>query len=157
MTKKEYTGILCQRRIEANVIRAFHDELTREFGLERSRALVASVIHQLAHQKGRELRVAHPSGDLAAIINLWESLSSGGALDIDFFEKSAECLHFRVTRCGYADAYREMGISPELGTLLSCDRDEPLLQGYSDKITIERSRTIMDGEKYCEFIYKMKK
>jgi hypothetical protein len=154
---KEYGGILHQRRIEANVIRAFYDALTKEFGLERSRALIASVIHQLAHEKGRELRFAHPSGDLAAIADLWESLSSGGALDIDFFHKGAKCLHFRVTRCGYADAYREMGINPELGTLLSCDRDEPLLQGYSDEITMERSRTILDGERFCEFTYRMKK
>jgi hypothetical protein len=45
----------------------------------------------------------------------------------------------------------------DLGCLLSCDRDEPFLKGFSDEITLDRSRTIMEGGRYCDFVYRVKK
>ncbi len=154
---EQHVGILQQRLIEANVIRPFYNALANEFGIERARTLVGQVIGELAFERGRELRKAHPAGDMAILVELWQTLGRGGALDIDFIKQSQDCLHLRVDRCGYADAYKEMGISTDLGALLSCARDEPLLKGFSDEITLERSRTIMEGAKSCELIYRVKK
>ena len=151
---KERIDILQQRRIEARVIHAVYTALVAEFGTERARSLVAAVIDKMAFEKGRELRALHPAGDLSALANLWKILGEGGGLDIDFIEQNKDCLHFRVTRCGYAEAYREMGIPDPLGILLSCARDEQLLKGYSDEITLCRSRTILEGETFCEFLYR---
>jgi len=150
-------GILQQRRIEANIIREFHAALSRELGEEKALTLVASVISDLAFKKGRELRAANPSGELATLAELWKQLGSGGALDVEFIEQSDSCLQFRVKRCGYAEAYTEMGISPGLGSILSCSRDEALLRGFSDEISLECSRTIMEGARSCEFTYQLKK
>lgn len=154
---EESIGILQQRRIEANVINAFYTRLAQEFGVERSRILVANVIDHLAFQKGRELRRLNPAGEMTALFELWRKLGSGGALDVQFIQNRNNCLHLRVDRCGYAEAYREMGIGTELGTILSCSRDEPLLKGFSDGIMLERSQTIMEGANYCELIYRVKK
>jgi hypothetical protein len=154
---EEPTGILQQRRIEANVIRAFLAVLTREIGMERARALVAEVVRGMAFDKGRELRRMHAAGDLAALVDLWKNLSKGGALDIDFIEESKDCLHLRVNRCGYADMYRSMGMDDSLGSILSCDRDDPLLKGYSDQISLERTRCILQEADFCELIYRAKK
>ena len=154
---EESTGILQQRRIEAKVISAFYASLAKEFGDERSRVLVGQVIHGLAVEKGRELRRMNPAGDLKAIIDLWQKLGEGGALDVEFIQQSPDCLRLRINRCGYADAYKEMGIGTELRSILSCSRDEALLKGFSGEITLERSRTIMEGANYCELIYRVKK
>jgi hypothetical protein len=158
MTVKKYenVGLLQQRRIEANIFKAFLTALEKEMGAEKARSLVASVVRDLAFEKGHEFRRLNPKGDINALANLWQSLSEGGALDIEFIEQTDSRLHFRVKRCGYAEAYREMGIA-DLGCLLSCDRDEPLLRGFSDEITLERSRTIMEGADYCDIIYMVKK
>ncbi len=150
-------GILLQRRIEANVIAAFYHVLAGEFGVEKSRDLVSAVIRRMAFEKGLELRRMNPAGDLSAILQLWEKLSEGEALDIEFIQHTSDRLHLRVTRCGYADAYHEMGIDAEIRAILSCSRDEPLLEGFSDKIILERSRTMMEGAEFCEFIYRVKK
>ncbi len=73
---KENVGILQQRLIEANVIRAVYNSLAKEFGIERARGLVAQVIGELAFEKGRELRKARPAGDLTVLIELWQTLGA---------------------------------------------------------------------------------
>ena len=151
------TGLLQQRRIEARVIKAFLTELERRFGMETARSIAGSVVRNLASESGREYREIHPRGDIGALADLWRSLSEGGALDVEFIEQTVDCLKFRIKKCGYAEAYRDMGLA-DLGCLLSCDRDEPFLEGFSNgDITLERSRTIMEGESVCEFVYRLKK
>ena len=153
---KANVGLLQQRCIEAKVFTAFLKALEKEIGKERARSLVASVVRDLAFEKGRELRVQCPNGDITALADLWQSLREGGALDVEFVEQTDTCLHLHVARCGYAEAYQEMGLA-DLGCLLSCDRDEPLLRGFSDEITLERSRPIMEGGDCCDILYRVKK
>jgi hypothetical protein len=149
-------GLLQQRCIEAKIFKAFLTALEREFGTDKARSLAASVVCDLAFEKGREYRKLYPIGNIGALADLWQSFAQGGALDIEFMERTENCLRFRIMRCGYADAYREMGLA-DLGCLLSCDSDEPFLKGFSDKITLDRSRTIMEGGSFCNFVYRVKK
>jgi hypothetical protein len=152
----ENAGLLEQRRIEAKVFKAFLIALEREFGADKAQSIAASVVKDLAFEKGREFRKLHPKGDIGALADLWRSFAEGCALDIEFIEQDKDCLSFRIKRCGYAEAYREMGLA-DLGCLLSCDRDEHFLKGFSDEITLDRSRTIMEGGSYCDFVYRVKK
>ena len=153
MSENEKAGLLQQRRIEAKIFKAFLTALEREFGAEKARSLAASVVRDLAFEKGREYRKLYPKGNIGALADLWQSFAEGGALDVEFMERTENCLRFRIKRCGYTEAYRAMGLS-DLGCLLSCDRDEPFLKGFSDEITLDRSRTIMEGGSYCDFVYR---
>jgi hypothetical protein len=153
----EKVGLLQQRRIEANIFKAVLNALEKEMGADRARSLVASIVRGLAFEKGRELRKQHPEGDICALAGLWQSLGEGGALDVELIEQTDDCLCLRVKRCGYAEAYQEMGLA-DLGYMLSCERDERLLRGFSDEITLERSfPTIMEGGDHCDVIYTVKK
>jgi hypothetical protein len=152
----ESVGLLRQRCIEAKIFKAFLTALEREFGAEKARSLAASVVRDLAFEKGRECRKLYAEGNIGVLANLWRSFAEGGALDAEFIEQTEDCLRFRIKRCGYAEAYREIGLA-DLGCLLSCDRDEPFLRGFSDEITLDRSRTIMEGGSYCDFVYRVKK
>ena len=156
MSGNENVGLLQQRCIEAKIFKAFLTALEREFGMEKARSLAATVVCDLAFEKGREYRKLYPEGTIDALANLWRSFAEGGALDVEFIEQNQDCLRFRIKGCGYAEAYREMGLA-DLGCLLSCDRDEPFLKGFSDEITLDRSRTIMEGGSYCDFVYRVKK
>ena len=70
-------------------------------------------------------------------------------------EDSTGRFNFNVTRCKYAEMYAALGI-PELGTLLSCNRDAALIEGFNPEISLERSQTIMEGAEYCDFRYRRK-
>jgi hypothetical protein len=152
----EDMGLLQQRCIEAKIFKAFLTALEREFGTEKARSLAASVVRDLAFEQGREYRELHPEGNIGALADLWRSFAEGGALDVEFIEQTEDCLRFRIKRCGYMEAYREKGFA-DLGCLLSCDRDEPFLKGFSAEIALDRSRTIMEGCSYCDFVYRVKK
>ena len=62
---------------------------------------------------------------------------------------------FDVTRCRYAEMYRALGI-PELGTVLSCNRDAALIEGFNPDVTFVRTQTLMHGATHCDFRYRRK-
>ena len=67
-------------------------------------------------------------------------------------EQSDDRLSFDVTRCRYAELYRALGI-PELGAVLSCNRDAALIDGFNPAVTFVRTQTIMEGAPCCDFRY----
>jgi hypothetical protein len=71
-------------------------------------------------------------------------------MQIELLEQSGEEFSFNVTRCRYAEMYHELGI-PELGTLLSCNRDFTLIEGFNPDITLKRRQTLMEGASFCDF------
>ena len=68
-------------------------------------------------------------------------------------EQTDERLSFDVTRCRYAEMYRTLGI-PELGDVLSCNRDAALIEGFNAGVTLTRTGTIMQGASCCDFRYR---
>jgi hypothetical protein len=48
--------------------------------------------------------------------------------------------------------YRALGI-PELGEVLSCQRDAALIEGFNPEVTLTRTQTIMQGAPCCDFRY----
>ena len=82
--------------------------------------------------------------------------SKGSAIELKVIEDSGDAFAFNVTRCRYAEFYREMGV-PELGVLLSCARDFALTRGISDRVDLTRTRTIMEGRDHCDFRFRLSK
>jgi hypothetical protein len=48
--------------------------------------------------------------------------------------------------------YRALGI-PELGAVLSCNRDASLIEGFNPEVRFVRTQTIMQGAPCCDFRY----
>jgi hypothetical protein len=89
---------------------------------------------------------------MADFIALYELWTRNGALEIEVLEASDTTFDFDVTRCRYAETYREMGLG-HIGHLLSCNRDGTFCQGYDPGIELEREHTIMTGAPRCTFRY----
>jgi hypothetical protein len=70
-------------------------------------------------------------------------------------ERSAERLGFDVTRCGYAEFYKDLGLA-ELGRLFHCSRDFAMLEGFDPRLALKRTQTIMEGASHCDFRYHRK-
>ena len=60
--------------------------------------------------------------------------------------------NYNVTRCRYAEMYREMGLG-DIGHLLSCNRDASFVEGFAPEIRLDRDQTIMGGARCCTFRY----
>ena len=148
--------VLEKRRLQAQVIKPIWEELVARLGAEQARDILDQAIRKAAIEEGRALAAASADGDtsMPAFIRLYDNWKTGGALETTTLQATEERFDFDVTRCRYAEMYREMGLEA-IGDLLSCNRDGTFVQGYNPDITMEREHTIMQGHGRCTFRYRM--
>jgi hypothetical protein len=148
-------GVLTRREIEARIVAPLLDAMGREFGREGVLKVAREVIIQLALEQGALLAEAVQGRSLAHFAETLENWKKDDALQMEVLEQTEARLSFDVTRCRYAEMYRALGI-PELGALLSCNRDWALIQGFNPEVTLTREQTIMQGAPFCPFRYAVK-
>lgn len=147
-------GVLRRRTIEARVLAPVLDALGREFGRERVLAVARETIIGLARAQGDELARVNGSRSLPTFAGTLDRWQADDALRIDVLRSDEAAFDFNVTRCRYAEMYRALGI-PELGALLSCNRDAALIEGFNPDVTLTRTQTLMGGASHCDFRYRV--
>ena len=146
---------IVKRRLQAQVIGPIYAEMVAEIGEAKAAEILDSAIRKAAIAEGREFAKKAPGGktSMADFIKLYENWTADGALEMKVIEASDTRFDFDITRCKYAETYKEMGLG-KIGHLLSCNRDGTFCQGYDPAITLERKQTIMDGAPCCTFRYR---
>ncbi|MEM9473511.1 MAG: L-2-amino-thiazoline-4-carboxylic acid hydrolase [Pseudomonadota bacterium] len=148
--------ILEQRRIEANIIKPIYEEMKAEIGDEKARKIISAAIiknaieHGAAYAKNEGGTTSLQS--FHALLPQWKA---NGALEVDMLEETESTVSYNVTRCQYAEMYKEMGLA-DIGHLLSCGRDGTFCKGYDPRISLVRTQTIMQGATHCDFRYSFK-
>ena len=151
-TLNQRLGVLNRREAEARILQAFLGRLESEFDAERVREVLRETIIAIAHQQGAAMAQEQGDDSLPAFADTLPAWKRDGALEIEELERSEDAFHFNVTRCRYAELYRALGI-PELGALLSCNRDFALIEGFNPDVKLQRTQTIMEGATHCDFRY----
>ena len=147
--------VLTKRRLQAQVIGPIYAEMVEQLGEEKAAAILDSAIRKAAIAEGREFARKAPGGvtSMADFIKLYELWTADGALEVTVHEANDRVFNFDVTRCKYAETYKEMGLG-KIGHLMSCNRDGTFCEGYDPKIKLERKQTIMAGASCCTFRYR---
>ncbi len=148
--------MLKRREIEARILMPVLSALGEEFGRERVFEIARKVIVEVAREQGKALaeRMGGDSlGQFAAALEDWKK---GDAYRMDVLEQTEEKFSFNVTRCRYAEMYRALGI-PEVGALLSCNRDFSLVEGFNPDVQLTRTQTVMEGASHCDFRFVLRK
>ena len=151
---EERLGILQQRRIEAAFAKGVYEEMKAELGEAKAKAILSRAVVKLAKGTAAEMAREAPGGEpsldhFVALQSLW---TKDDALRIETLRKDATHFDFNVTRCRYAEMYREMGLA-DLGAVLSCNRDGAFCEGYDQRLKLERTQTLMGGATHCDFRY----
>ncbi|MDE2446065.1 MAG: L-2-amino-thiazoline-4-carboxylic acid hydrolase [Alphaproteobacteria bacterium] len=147
--------ILTKRRLQAEVIGPIYTEMAAELGEEKAKAILDAAIKKAAVAEGQAFAAKAPGGEtsMADFIKLFDLWKMSGALELDILKQDDAVFEFNVTRCKYAEMYREMGLG-HIGHLMSCNRDGTFVEGYDPKIKLDRAQTIMAGAKCCTFRYR---
>jgi len=147
---------LQRRKIEGRVLIPFIEEIRKRFGDQATRELVVATIRRLAVEDGA--RWAETYGrDLTSLKMVAEEVwAGGGSRDIEILAANDDRLDFNVTRCRYAEFYKELGLA-ELGYLVHCNRDHAMIDGFNPDFPLTRTQTIMQGASHCDFRYKRQK
>lgn len=144
--------VLLKRRIQAAVIGPIHAEMVEALGKEMADAILDGAIRKAAIAEGKSFATKDGETRMASFIKLYNLWTHDGALEIDVLEATDETFNFNVTRCKYAETYKELSLG-HIGHLMSCNRDGTFCQGYDPNIKLVREHTIMDGSPCCTFRY----
>ena len=149
-------GILLRREIEARIVGPLIQAFMKELGKEKTLEILQNMIEDLAKDAGKDLVEWFGGNSMAEFEKSLELWTRDNALEIDVLERSDTRFFMNVTKCRYADMYKELGI-PELGKVLSCARDFALIEGFNPNIELKRTQTILEGADFCDFRYEVKK
>ena len=145
---------LTKRRLQAEVIGPIYREMAAVLGEEQASAILDAAIRKAAIAEGKYFaEKAGGQTSMADFVKLYENWTADGALEIKVLKADEQSFDFDVTRCRYAETYKEMGLG-KIGHLMSCNRDGTFCQGYDPNITLERKQTIMEGAACCTFRYR---
>ncbi|MEN8244125.1 MAG: L-2-amino-thiazoline-4-carboxylic acid hydrolase [Thermodesulfobacteriota bacterium] len=155
-TLTQQIGVLVRREVEARILIPVIEALGNVFGREDVVRVIGDAIVEIARGQGAELAQAMGGNTLDHFMQSLQFWSQDNALELDVLKNDSHNLHFNVTRCRYAEMYKDLGI-PELGCLLSCNRDYALIEGFNTGIELARTQTLMEGAPHCDFRYTAKR
>jgi len=148
--------LLERRAIEAELLLRVYNAACENAGPQAALRILEQAVDAAALDAGRLFALAAPKGGpslvhFATVLERWQE---GGVLDIDDIRLDASGLSFAVTRCGYVEKYREMGLPQPLHSLCSCRRDAAFAAGYSPHLLMDRPKTIAEGHTACLFAFR---
>jgi L-2-amino-thiazoline-4-carboxylic acid hydrolase len=146
--------IIQQAKIQVQVLVPLVKTLQAELGEQRANALVRKALGDIYRRHGEEFWRKKNENNLGnAMTSAFTTFADDDALEYRVVEQSQDAFEIDVTRCRYAEFYKELG-EPELGFLLVCGADFPMAEGFGPDIKLTRTQTIMQGASHCDFRYK---
>jgi hypothetical protein len=147
-------SVIQQAKIQAEVLVPLVKAMQAELGEARANALVRKALGDTYRRYGEAFwRAKNEKNVGTAVASAFATYAREDALDYTIIEQSEDAFVFDVTRCRYAEFYRELG-EPELGFLLVCSADFDTAQGFGADIKLTRTQTIMQGASHCDFRYR---
>ena len=147
-------SVIEQVKIQAEVLIPLVKALQAELGEVRANAIVRGALRDLYRRYGEEFWRAKNEPNVGkAVASAFKSYAKDDALDYSVIEQSENAFAFDVTRCRYAEFFKELG-EAELGFLLVCSADFDTAAGFGGDIELKRTQTIMQGAPHCDFRYR---
>ena len=73
-------------------------------------------------------------------------------LTVTFPEETPQKIVFNVTECLWAKTFKELNAT-DLGYILWCRPDFAMARAYHPNIRLKRTKTLMQGDSYCNHAY----
>lgn len=148
--------VLEQVKIQARVLVPLIQALQKELGEERANKIVRSALGEQYRKVGEKWWRSRETKNLGENMrSAFAMYARGDALEYRVLEQSEHAFDVDVTECRYAQFYKEIG-APELGFLLVCSADFPMVEGMGPGMKLTRTQTLMQGAKHCDFRYARK-
>lgn len=144
---------LQRRKIEGRVLIPFIQALRDKIGESAMRDVLDVTIRKLAAEDGARWAAIYGRTTASLRRVAQELWAGGGSMEIKIVSESDDHLDFNVTRCRYAEFYKELGLS-DLGFRVHCNRDHAMVVGFNSELELSRSNTLMEGAACCDFRFR---
>lgn len=146
--------IIQRRRIEAEILREVYHSATALVGKDAAKTIIETAVRASSIEQAKQFAAQATGGtSLQTFVDIQKHWTAENALEIEPERRDATHFDFKVTRCRYAEMYKDMGLG-EIGHLLSCNRDGTFCEGYDPKLKLTRTQTIMGGASHCDFKFR---
>jgi hypothetical protein len=146
---------LMRREIQAPLAASLIDAFAGVIGRDKALEVTTEAIRADAFEAGKKMAEKFGGNSMKELGRVLRELwAEDGALEFRILEENENTLNFDVTRCRYAELFDRLGMK-DLGACLTCIRDESFIAGFNPLIKFERTKTIMEGEKLCDFRFTM--
>ena len=124
--------------------------LAKELGEDHFLEVLRKVASECALKAGQATASQLPCNDFAAFTGSGSEPSYFGkhVLTREIVEDTSQAFELKVTECLWAKTFREMA-AEDIGYSLLCHTDFADCQGFNPRITLTRSKTLMQGDDCC--------
>ena len=145
-------------RTQTDVLVPLLRHLRSELGEEEANALVYPVLRKYMKTWVSEFASKESDSPIENFFKTSELLEETfeGDVDYDVLKNDDENFDFNVTRCRYAQHFRQLG-EPELGAILVCEVDDHIANLSAPAVKMSRDDTMMKGGTHCPFRYRLYK
>jgi L-2-amino-thiazoline-4-carboxylic acid hydrolase len=128
--------------------------LEKEIGSETFAAMVKRIIDEETEKEFAEFAKKAGKNDLEAFTARFRRKGTlfDKTLTYEIVEDAPKAFEIKVTECLWAKTYREAGAG-DLGYLLSCYGDYATARGFNPKMRMIRTKTLMQGDAFCNHRY----
>jgi hypothetical protein len=145
MTKMKISH-LKRREVQAPIVSSLIKAFADKIGYDKAVDIAKEVIREDAILSGKTLAEEYSGNSIAELSKIVKEVwAKDDGLEIKMIKETEKELFFDVSYCGYAEIYEKLGVK--------CIRDFYFLEGFNPRITLKRSKTIMEGGDCCDFRY----
>jgi len=128
--------------------------LETEIGRDKFHEMLKSIIDASTKQQVAEMAKTLGSNDMAAFTGLFRAPDSmfSRVLTYDIVEDTPKAFEVKVKECLWAKTFRDAK-AEDLGYILSCYGDYASAQGFNPKMHMIRTKTLMQGDEFCDHRY----
>ncbi len=147
--------VIAQAQVLIPVLQAARAEL----GEERANRLILGALRTWCQDRYRQILASLPGTPQEkwdAIKDIDMARTRKNDVEYEVLKWEPETVEYDVSRCKYADIFRELG-EPELGAILACDPGFYIMQVTSPEVEYARTQSIMKGDCYCDVRWRLKR
>ena len=146
-------------KAEAQVLIPVLQAARAELGEERGNRLILGALRAWCRERFKQVGARTPGTPREK----WDTLKKlDGArtrehdLEFEIIKWEPEAIEYDVSRCLYAELFRELG-EPELGAVLVCDSDLYLVEQVTGpEVEYTRTQSIMQGGSFCDIRWRIR-
>jgi hypothetical protein len=142
-------------KAQSEVLMPVLKRLRKELGDDRANELVYGALRDWS----REVFVEAGSKKEGSGFEIWSAMDeeldalTGDDIEYETLREDSEAWDLNVTSCKFAQFFKELD-EPELGAILTCEVDHHMAAVSQQEVHLDIDKTIMKGDKLCDFRYK---
>jgi hypothetical protein len=128
--------------------------IEKDMGSEKFVAMLKRVVDEVGGRESAEYAKKLGKNDLATYVQdmkkpgpFWPNV-----LTFQIVEDTPKAFEVKITECLWAKTYRDANAA-DLGYLLSCYGDYASAKGFNPKMRMIRTKTLMQGDAFCNHRY----